>query len=157
METVVQSLANIVDGKVPAIPDIDIGYDADHGSIHHGPLQNGGGRDEDGALHRRIQHQPHEAGVRDRRERTPGRALSTASTPSWRRRSAGRSLGLAALEAAKKALDSHSPSREFIHLGENVGEGLAIGVNNSIVPAAQAASGMIDEVIAVSEKGVDGL
>ena len=44
---------------------------------------------------------------------------------------------------------------EFIHLGENVGEGLAIGVNNSIVPAAQAASGMIDEVIAVSEKGVD--
>lgn len=70
-------------------------------------------------------------------------------------RSAGRSLGLAALEAAKKALDSHSPSREFIHLGENVGEGLAIGVNNSIVPAAQAASGMIDEVIAVSEKGVD--
>lgn len=36
-----------------------------------------------------------------------------------------------------------------------MGEGLAIGVNNSIVPAAQAASGMIDEVIAVSEKGVD--
>ena len=52
----------------PGHPDIDIGYDADHGSIHHGPLQNGGGRDEDGALHRRIQHQPHEAGVRDRRK-----------------------------------------------------------------------------------------
>ncbi len=68
-------------------------------------------------------------------------------------RSAGRSLGLAALEAAKKALDSHLPG---IHpSGRNVGEGLAIGVNNSIVPAAQAASGMIDEVIAVSEKGVD--
>lgn len=68
---------------------------------------------------------------------------------------AGRSLGLAALNAAKKALDSHSPSREFIHLGENMGEGLAIGVKNSIVPASQATSGMIDEVIAVSSKGID--
>lgn len=68
---------------------------------------------------------------------------------------AGRSLGLAALNAAKKALDSHSPSREFIYLGENIGEGLAIGVNNSIVPATQATSGMIDEVIAASEKGID--
>ena len=68
---------------------------------------------------------------------------------------AGRSLGLAALNAAKKALDSHSPSREFIHLGENMGEGLAIGVKNSIVPASQATSGMIDEVIKVSSKGID--
>ena len=69
--------------------------------------------------------------------------------------SAGRSLGLAALNAAKKALDSHSPSREFIHLGENMGEGLAIGAKNSIVPAAQATSKMIDEVIKVSSKGID--
>ena len=69
--------------------------------------------------------------------------------------SAGRSLGLAALNAAKKALDSHSPSREFIYLGENIGEGLAIGVNNSIVPAAQATSNMIGEVIDVSNKGID--
>lgn len=69
--------------------------------------------------------------------------------------SAGRSLGLAALNAAKKALDSHSPSREFIHLGENIGEGLAIGVNNSIVPAAQATSNMIGEVIDVSNQGID--
>ena len=69
--------------------------------------------------------------------------------------SAGRILGLAALNAAKKALDSHSPSREFIHLGENMGEGLAIGARNSIVPAAQATSKMIDEVIKVSSKGID--
>ena len=68
---------------------------------------------------------------------------------------AGRNLGLAALNASKKALDSHSPSREYIHLGENIGAGLAIGVKNSIVPASQAASGMIDEVIAVSSKGID--
>lgn len=68
---------------------------------------------------------------------------------------AGRNLGLAALEAAQKALDSHSPSREFIHLGENIGEGLAIGMNNGIVPASQAASDMIDEVLEVSSKGIE--
>lgn len=67
---------------------------------------------------------------------------------------AGRNLGLAALNAAKKALDSHSPSREFIHLGENIGEGLAIGVKNSIVPASQATSGMIGKVLKVSSKGI---
>ena len=68
---------------------------------------------------------------------------------------AGRSLGLAALNAAKKALDSHSPSREFIHLGENMGEGLAIGAKNSIAPASQATSKMIDEVLKVSSKGIE--
>lgn len=68
---------------------------------------------------------------------------------------AGRSLGLAALNAAKKALDSHSPSREFIYLGENMGEGLAIGAKNSIVPASQATSKMIDEVLKVSSKGIE--
>ena len=68
---------------------------------------------------------------------------------------AGRNLGLAALNAAKKALDSHSPSREFIHLGENMGEGLAIGAKNSIVPASQATSTMIDEVLKVSSKGIE--
>lgn len=67
---------------------------------------------------------------------------------------AGRNLGLAALNAAKKALDSHSPSREFIYLGENMGEGLAIGAKNSIVPASQATSKMIDEVLKVSSKGI---
>ncbi len=69
--------------------------------------------------------------------------------------SAGRSLGLAALNAAKKALDSHSPSREFIYLGENMGAGLAIGAKNSIVPASQATSEMIDEVLKVSSKGIE--
>lgn len=68
---------------------------------------------------------------------------------------AGRNLGLAALNAAKKALDSHSPSREFIHLGENMGEGLAIGAKNSIVPASEATSTMIDEVLKVSSKGIE--
>lgn len=68
---------------------------------------------------------------------------------------AGYALGRAALEAAKRALDSHSPSKEFIYLGQNVGEGMAIGINNGIVPAAQAASDMANEVLAVAGKGID--
>lgn len=60
---------------------------------------------------------------------------------------AGYELGRAALDAAKRALDSHSPSKEFIYLGENMGEGLAIGARNSIVPAAEATSDMIGEVL----------
>ena len=68
---------------------------------------------------------------------------------------AGHNLGEVALNAAKKALDSHSPSKEFIHLGENIGEGLAIGINNSVVPAEQASSSMIDDVIKEASKGID--
>lgn len=63
---------------------------------------------------------------------------------------AGYELGRASLDAAKRALDSHSPSREFIHLGENMGEGLAIGAKNSIVPAAEATSDMIAEVLSMA-------
>ena len=35
-----------------------------------------------------------------------------------------------------------------------MGEGLAIGAKNSIVPASQATSKMIDEVLKVSSKGI---
>ena len=68
---------------------------------------------------------------------------------------AGRDLGLAALNAAKKALDSHSPSREFIELGKNIGEGMTIGINNAIVPVSSAAAKMSDEAIKVAQKGLD--
>ena len=68
---------------------------------------------------------------------------------------AGRDLGLAALNAAKKALDSHSPSREFIELGKNIGEGMTIGINNAIVPVSSAAAKMSDETIKVAQKGLD--
>ena len=68
---------------------------------------------------------------------------------------AGRDLGLAALNAAKKALDSHSPSREFIELGKNIGEGMTIGINNAIVPVSSAAAKMSDEAINVAQKGLD--
>ena len=68
---------------------------------------------------------------------------------------AGRDLGLAALNAAKKALDSHSPSREFIELGKNIGEGMTIGINNAIVPVSSAAAKMSDEAIKVAQKGLN--
>jgi hypothetical protein len=43
---------------------------------------------------------------------------------------AGSSIGKAALNAAKKALDSHSPSREAMKLGNYFGQGLVIGIED---------------------------
>lgn len=68
---------------------------------------------------------------------------------------AGRRLGTAALEAAKKALDSHSPSKEFMYLGQAIGDGLAIGIDNSIGNPVNAASDMIDEIIFMSQKDIE--
>ena len=150
METVVQSLANIVDGKVPTS---DMMRTMEASITAHSRTVGDAMRTVLSTAVSNINRMKPEF---ETAGKNAGQGfINGINSKLGGARSAGRSLGLAALEAAKKALDSHSPSREFIHLGENVGEGLAIGVNNSIVPAAQAASGMIDEVIAVSEKGVD--
>lgn len=155
METVVQSLANIVDGKVPAIrtSTSDMMRTMEASITAHSRTVGDAMRTVLSTAVSNINRMKPEF---ETAGKNAGQGfINGINSKLGGARSASRSLGLAALEAAKKALDSHSPSREFIHLGENVGEGLAIGVNNSIVPAAQAASGMIDEVIAVSEKGVD--
>ena len=155
METVVQSLAIIVDGKVPAIrtSTSDMMRTMEASITAHSRTVGDAMRTVLSTAVSNINRMKPEF---ETAGKNAGQGfINGINSKLGGARSAGRSLGLAALEAAKKALDSHSPSREFIHLGENVGEGLAIGVNNSIVPAAQAASGMIDEVIAVSEKGVD--
>ena len=155
METVVQSLANIVDGKVPAIrtSTSDMMRTMGASITAHSRTVGDAMRTVLSTAVSNINRMKPEF---ETAGKNAGQGfINGINSKLGGARSAGRSLGLVALEAAKKALDSHSPSREFIHLGENVGEGLAIGVNNSIVPAAQAASGMIDEVIAVSEKGVD--
>lgn len=68
---------------------------------------------------------------------------------------AGYGLGRAALNSAKKALDSHSPSKEFIAVGEDSGKGMEIGLENSAAGVASAASKMADEAIKASEKGID--
>lgn len=43
-------------------------------------------------------------------------------------RDAGSSIGKAALQAAKSAVDSHSPSKEFMKLGKDIDLGLIIGI-----------------------------
>lgn len=78
--------------------------------------------------------------------------LYAMNGPAW---SAGWSIGNAALMAAKAALDSHSPSREFIYLGQHTGEGYVIGVNNSIGSVKNATSAMMNQSIATAKKGID--
>lgn len=63
---------------------------------------------------------------------------------------AGRNLGLSALNAAKKALDSHSPSREFEQLGENTDEGYAQGVAKNVGVVQQA----VTDVMATAKDSV---
>nr|DAY89487.1 MAG TPA: tail tape measure [Caudoviricetes sp.] len=155
METLVESMANIVDSKVIVIEDAIEGMMRNIGTTitaSSNTVKTAMGTVVTAAASKINTMKPEfeTAGENAGQGFVNGiRSKFGASS------SAGRSLGLAALNAAKKALDSHSPSREFIYLGENIGEGLAIGVNNSIVPAAQATSNMIGEVIDVSNKGID--
>lgn len=60
---------------------------------------------------------------------------------------AGKNLGLAALNAAKKSLDIHSPSGRFEEVGENVGKGLENGLENSLGSAAETVSNAVDNMI----------
>jgi hypothetical protein len=46
--------------------------------------------------------------------------------------------GAAALEAMRKALDSHSPSRKFFKLGIDSGDGYKLGLKDSVNPAVIA-------------------
>ncbi len=55
---------------------------------------------------------------------------------------AGYELGYAALMAAKRAVRSNSPSKEFITLGENNGEGYVIGMNSMTKDITKSASKM---------------
>lgn len=48
--------------------------------------------------------------------------------------SAAARAGQAALEAMRKALDSHSPSRKFMKLGIDSGDGYKLGLKNSVDP-----------------------
>ena len=60
---------------------------------------------------------------------------------------AGKNLGTAALNSARKALDSHSPSRQFVAIGEDVGAGFEIGLKNSIPPAKKSTKNLVEEVV----------
>lgn len=69
--------------------------------------------------------------------------------------STGWNIGQAALTAAKIALGIHSPSKEFKYLGEHVGAGFKIGLNNSIGPTVKTTSEMMNKAIAAAKSGVD--
>ena len=62
-------------------------------------------------------------------------------------------MAIAAYEAAKDALDSHSPSRVFMSLGQFASEGLAIGITNSSGLAEDAGESMANNTIE-STKGI---
>jgi tape measure domain-containing protein len=71
--------------------------------------------------------------------------------------SKAKELAVGAWEAAKRALDSHSPSKKFIGLGEDSGAGLAIGLVNYTKVAAKAAEGMGNESIEALRKSMSGI
>lgn len=56
--------------------------------------------------------------------------------------SAARSVAKTALAAAKKELDSHSPSKKFIKLGEDSDQGFAMGFEGKAHIVAKAAAGV---------------
>lgn len=59
-----------------------------------------------------------------------------------------------ALQAAKDALSSKSPSKKFIKLGEDSGEGLKIGIENSFQKVAKAGSMLATGLLAGFSKGL---
>ena len=64
-------------------------------------------------------------------------------------------MAAAAIQAAKKELGIHSPSKEFMYLGEHIGEGMAIGIDNSITKATNSSSKLANEIIENSKKSIE--
>jgi len=63
-----------------------------------------------------------------------------------------RKVGLDLPDSLKKVLDIRSPSRVFMEIGENIGEGLAIGIANSTGDVADAAKKMAEVVVVEPSK-----
>lgn len=70
---------------------------------------------------------------------------------------AAQSVALSAFKAAKAALDSNSPSKKFIKLGHDSGDGLAIGFEDSEGRVSDAASGMANTALSSVTKSMSGL
>lgn len=68
--------------------------------------------------------------------------------------SAAANLARRAIGGAKDELDSHSPSREFIKIGEDVGDGLVIGVENSMSKVAKVGSKLATGLMTGFSKGI---
>ena len=82
-------------------------------------------------------------------------AVDKDGQPQWNL--AGKLAGFVknAIAAARKAADSHSPSRETMSLGEDIIEGLIVGVEDKRKDAVNAFSSATEEVISGIEKELD--
>lgn len=69
--------------------------------------------------------------------------------------SAGASLGNTAVQSARKALDSHSPSKKFKKIGKDTVKGLAIGVTENSGIVDNAISGIVDSAKSKAEELTD--
>ena len=61
---------------------------------------------------------------------------------------AAQAMAIATLQAAKAALDSHSPSKKFMQLGEDTGSGMAIGMDKGFGPVLAQAKDLAGKVSA---------
>jgi hypothetical protein len=65
-----------------------------------------------------------------------------------------KNLGKTALNKFKSVLGIHSPSKEFMYLGQHIGDGLAIGIDNSIGKATNSSGKLANEIIKNSKKNI---
>ena len=66
-----------------------------------------------------------------------------------------KNLGKSALDEFKNVLGIDSPSKEFMYLGQHIGDGLAIGIDNSIGKATNSSSKLVNEIITNSKKTIE--
>lgn len=75
--------------------------------------------------------------------------------PQWNLAGRLASIVKEGIAAARKAADSHSPARETISLGEDIDEGLIIGVQNKEDEAVSTMRGVATNVIKEAEKAAE--
>ena len=71
--------------------------------------------------------------------------------------SAAADLGRKAIAAAKSAIDSNSPSKEFIKIGQFAGDGFVVGMDKSQVVVSKAAAGMGEAALYGAREGLTGV
>lgn len=71
--------------------------------------------------------------------------------------SAAADLGRKAIAAAKNAINSNSPSKEFIKIGQFAGDGFVIGMDKSQAVVSKAAAGMGEAALYGTREGLTGV
>lgn len=69
-------------------------------------------------------------------------------------KNAAKDLADKAVSSAKKALDSHSPSKKFIKIGKDTGAGMAIGIDDGSKVAIKSSKEMATDVIEASNRAI---